>query len=86
MWWAMTIHKSQGSEFDHVIVSITPETRLLSRELLYTAVTRARSRITLIGTEADIRKAIGIHAERYSGLAEQFQSVMLSQKESLGAS
>jgi exodeoxyribonuclease V alpha subunit len=82
-WWAMTIHKSQGSEFDHVIVSITPETRLLSRELLYTALTRARSRITLIGTESDIRKAIGIHAQRYSGLAEQFQSVMLSEKESL---
>jgi len=69
-WWAMTIHKSQGSEFDNVVVSITPGTRLLSRELLYTAVTRAKSRVTIVGRLEDIRQAIQSPAERFSGLAE----------------
>ena len=68
-WWAMTIHKSQGSEFDHVIVSITPGTRLLSRELLYTAVTRAKKSVTVIGNLEDIREALKSPAKRYSGLA-----------------
>ena len=47
---AMTIHKSQGSEFDHVVVVLPPAgSRLATRELLYTAVTRARRRVTLVG-------------------------------------
>jgi len=70
-WWAMTIHKSQGSEFGHVIVSITPDTRLLSRELLYTAVTRAKSKVTIIGRRSDIEKAIASETPRYSGLVEK---------------
>ena len=42
-WWAMTIHKSQGSEFDRVVVSLPDsDSPVLTRELLYTAVTRAR--------------------------------------------
>ena len=69
-WWAMTIHKSQGSEFDSVVVSITPGTRLLSRELLYTAVTRAKKDVTIIGTRDDIAHAITTPAKRYSGLAD----------------
>ena len=68
-WWAMTIHKSQGSEFNHVIVSITPRTRLLSRELLYTAVTRAKKSVTILGHLDDIRAGLESPAQRYSGLA-----------------
>ena len=66
---AMTIHKSQGSQFDEVVVALPAESsRLLTRELLYTAVTRASDRVTLIGDEAVIRHAINRSVERASGL------------------
>ncbi len=67
-WWAMTIHKSQGSEFDNVLVAITPGTRLLSRELLYTAVTRAKRSVTVIGTASDLENALRTPARRLTGL------------------
>lgn len=69
---AMTIHKSQGSEFDHVVVVVpTEESRLLSRELLYTGVTRAKKRVTVVGSEAAVRTAIGTRVSRASGLRDQ---------------
>jgi exodeoxyribonuclease V alpha subunit len=68
--YALTVHKSQGSEYDHVLL-ILPEqlSPLLSRELLYTAVTRARSRVTIWGSEAVIRHAVDQRTRRTSGLA-----------------
>lgn len=69
-WWAMTIHKSQGSEFQTVIVSITPHSHLISRELIYTAVTRARRRVILVGRRDDIRTALSRSVHRYSGLVD----------------
>ena len=67
---AMTIHKSQGSEFDHVVVILPPgESRLATRELLYTAVTRAREAVTIVGTREGVAAAIGRRVERASGLA-----------------
>jgi len=65
----MTIHKSQGSEFDHAVI-ILPEhpSPILSRELLYTAVTRARRRVTLVGSEARVREAVTRAVARASGL------------------
>ena len=67
--WAMSIHKSQGSEFDTVYVVLPDrEARVLSRELLYTAVTRARTRVVIVGAEETLRKAIGETARRGSGL------------------
>lgn len=71
-WWAMTIHKSQGSEFDHVIVSLPMvPTRILTRELLYTAITRARSKVTIIGTSEMISAAVTRPISRASGLQER---------------
>ncbi len=68
-WWAMTIHKSQGSEFPHAVVSLPrAASPVLTRELLYTAVTRAREQVTLVGSEASIRAAIGRPVARASGL------------------
>jgi exodeoxyribonuclease V alpha subunit len=68
-WWATTIHKSQGSEFDHVIVSLPPApSPVLTRELLYTAVTRARSRLSLVASESSVRAAIENPVARASGL------------------
>lgn len=66
---AMTVHRSQGSQFDHVTVVLPEEDSPLStRELLYTALTRAQTRVRLIGTEAELRSAIGRPAARASGL------------------
>jgi exodeoxyribonuclease V alpha subunit len=66
---AMTIHKSQGSQFAHVVV-VLPEqgSPLLTRELLYTALTRGRERATLVGHEAAVRAAVRSRATRASGL------------------
>ena len=66
---AMTIHKSQGSEFDEVVVILPPaESRLATRELLYTAVTRARRVVTLVGGEAALRRAVDNRVVRQTGL------------------
>lgn len=66
---ATTIHKSQGSEFSHVIVVLPDEgSRLLTRELLYTAVTRAREHLTVVSSEAALRQAIDRRVRRASGL------------------
>jgi exodeoxyribonuclease V alpha subunit len=69
---AMTIHKAQGSQADTVTVLLPDEgSRLLSRELFYTAVTRARSHVRVVGTEAAVRAAVTRPAQRASGLAER---------------
>jgi len=74
--WAMSIHKSQGSEFDHVVVTLPPPpSRILTRELLYTAVTRARQKVTIIATEAAIRVAVDRPAARASGLTQRLTRV-----------
>jgi exodeoxyribonuclease V alpha subunit len=65
----MTIHKSQGSQLDEAVV-LLPEASspILTRELLYTAVTRARHRVTVVGTEQALRAAITRPIARASGL------------------
>lgn len=68
--WAMTLHKSQGSEFDHVLITLPPGGHpLLSRELLYTGVTRARQQVTVFADEATIRAAVDAVQQRRTGLA-----------------
>lgn len=72
---AMTIHKSQGSEFDHVVVVLPPEhSRLATRELLYTAVTRARRRVTLVGSRVAVLAALKTSERRVSGLRGRLRS------------
>ncbi|HJR91690.1 MAG TPA: exodeoxyribonuclease V subunit alpha [Acidimicrobiia bacterium] len=66
---ALTIHKSQGSQFGQVMVVLPDdESPLLTRELLYTAVTRAADRVCLVGSEAVVRAAVGRSVPRASGL------------------
>jgi exodeoxyribonuclease V alpha subunit len=68
----MTIHKSQGSEFDEVVVVLPPaESRLATRELLYTAVTRARHVVTLVGGEDALRRAVTNRVVRQTGLRDR---------------
>jgi exodeoxyribonuclease V alpha subunit len=67
---AMTIHKSQGSQASEVTVLMPPvESRLLTRELFYTAVTRAKAKVRVVGSEASVRAAIDRRAVRATGLA-----------------
>ena len=71
---AMTIHKSQGSQADEVTVLLPPQdSRLLMRELFYTAVTRAKKRVRIIGPEASVRAAVARRAVRASGLAARLR-------------
>ncbi|MDQ2847983.1 MAG: exodeoxyribonuclease V subunit alpha [Actinomycetota bacterium] len=67
--YAMTVHKSQGSQFGSVTVILPPaESPLLTRELLYTAATRASDRVRIIGTEDAVRAAVSRPVTRASGL------------------
>ena len=67
---ALTIHKSQGSEYDEVIVVLPNESsRILTRELFYTGITRTKNRLTIIGSEAVLRSAVSQAIRRTSGLA-----------------
>jgi exodeoxyribonuclease V alpha subunit len=75
--YAMTVHRSQGSQFDHVSVLLPDDdSRLLTRELLYTALTRAQSSVTLIGSEQAVRAAIQTRVLRASGLAERLAAAL----------
>ena len=71
---AMTIHKSQGSQADEVTVLLPQEdSRLLMRELFYTAVTRAKKRVLVVGAESAVRAAVERRAVRASGLARRLR-------------
>jgi len=67
--YAMTIHKSQGSQADTVSVILPPEdSALLTRELFYTAVTRAQQTVRVVGSEAAVRAAVAREVQRATGL------------------
>ena len=69
---AMTIHKAQGSQAKDITVLLPEEgSRLLTRELFYTAITRAQEHVRVVGTEAAVRAAVSRRAQRASGLAER---------------
>ena len=68
--FALTVHKSQGSEYENVMVVVPPKggKRLLTKELIYTAITRAKSVAILCGTKEVIKFAIGRRIVRESGI------------------
>jgi len=68
--FAMTVHKAQGSEFDEVWLQLPRQrTRVLSRELIYTALTRARREVHVCASADSLRQALAHRVERVSGLA-----------------
>jgi exodeoxyribonuclease V alpha subunit len=73
--FAMTIHKSQGSEFGEVLVLLpnSADVPILTRELLYTAVSRARTKVYVQGSPEVILQAAGRFVERASGIASRFR-------------
>lgn len=69
---ALTIHKSQGSEYDHAVVVIpSGDNRVVTRELLYTGITRPRTKLTLVASWESIEKAILRDARRATGLEQR---------------
>ena len=72
--WAMTVHKSQGSEFEHTVLVLPPQANpVLTRELVYTGITRSRQAFTLVAPQpAVFDAAVQRRTRRSSGLAERF--------------
>lgn len=75
---ALSIHKSQGSEFDHVIVLVPPGAEVFGREVLYTAVTRARLSVALLGDAETIAQTVQTSSCRKSGLRGRCQTQVQS--------
>jgi exodeoxyribonuclease V alpha subunit len=72
--FALTVHKSQGSEFDHAALVLPGgPSRVLSRELIYTAITRARSRVDVTGSPSLFAQAVATPTRRDSGLAARIE-------------
>ncbi|MBX3667267.1 MAG: exodeoxyribonuclease V subunit alpha [Rhodocyclaceae bacterium] len=75
--WAMSVHKAQGSEFDHACVVLPdPTSPVLTRELVYTAITRARKVLTLAGSEAALSAACQRPTRRASGLRARLHEAL----------
>lgn len=74
--FAMTVHKSQGSEFDAVSILLPDEiSPILNRELLYTAITRARKSLSIMATENALKHTINSRHQRESGLKKQLKQM-----------
>ena len=77
--WALTIHRSQGSEFDQVLVILPPDdSPLATRELIYTAITRARQCVYVWGGETTVRAALGEQAVRCTLLEASLEALTLA--------
>lgn len=74
--WAITIHRSQGSEYRDVAVVLPPDAdnRVLTRELIYTAISRARSHAEIWSTDAALRAALARPIQRQGGLRDRLQA------------
>ena len=77
--YAVTIHKSQGSEYPAVIMPLLSGPKMLfNRNLLYTGVTRARNCVTILGSSMTLREMVDNNYEnrRYTGLAERITQLL----------
>ncbi|WP_286973625.1 exodeoxyribonuclease V subunit alpha [Pseudomonas sp.] len=73
--FAMTVHKSQGSEFNQVLLALPEQpSPLLTRSLFYTGITRAKNKVEIWGLPVRLAEAVSTRAERAAGLAERLQS------------
>jgi exodeoxyribonuclease V alpha subunit len=74
--FALTVHKSQGSEFDAVLLLLPAQrSRVLGRELLYTGITRARQRVWLAAGAEVLAAAMASTAQRHSGLLARLREL-----------
>ena len=73
--WAMTVHKSQGSEFDHAALILPSRSvPLVTRELVYTAITSAKRQLSIYADEQVLTQAVVARTERRSGLGDIFSA------------
>ena len=73
--WALSVHKSQGSEYDTVLFALPDQdSPVLTRELIYTAVTRAKKKVIIAGSREMLKRAIHRKTLRFSGLAERLDT------------
>lgn len=73
--YCLSVHKSQGSEFDHVVLVLPEGSELFGREVLYTAVTRARKSLEIYGADTVIQKTVENQGLRLSGLEQRLSGV-----------
>lgn len=79
---ALTIHKSQGSEYGHTVVVLPIKTsQIVTRELVYTGITRAKPRLTLVSTRGVLHHAAATPIRRATGLADRLFSLLSSAKD-----
>ena len=72
--YAMTVHRAQGSEFDSIAIVLPGKPfAVLTRELIYTAVSRSRTSVVIVGDESMLKHAIASRVERFSGLADRIK-------------
>jgi exodeoxyribonuclease V alpha subunit len=71
--WAISIHKSQGSEFDHVFILLPEGSEAFSKELIYTAVTRAKKTVTIASNELTLRKTLEKISKPTSNIASRWE-------------
>lgn len=69
--FAMTVHKSQGSEFNHVMLVLAQTAKVVNRELIYTAITRAKQQFSFLGSVKLLKQAVAVTTQRSSGLADR---------------
>ncbi len=70
--FCLSIHKSQGSEFDHVIALLPPGSESFGKEALYTAVTRAKHQVEIVGQEDTLREMLSKRSRKVSGFTERY--------------
>lgn len=73
--YCLSVHKSQGSEFDHVVLVLPEESVMFGREVLYTAVTRARKRLEVWGEENIFQQTMGAPSRRLSGISSRLSLI-----------
>ena len=71
--FAITVHKSQGSEFENVLLALPEKSRLLTREYFYTGITRAKKTLTVFASEESVRTAIATRQERTGGFLDRLE-------------
>lgn len=74
--FCLSVHKSQGSEFDHVLLILPEGSQVFGRKVVYTAVTRARKKMTLYASTEVFTKTVETNFERFSGLVERAKAVI----------
>ncbi|MFI5344584.1 MAG: exodeoxyribonuclease V subunit alpha [Chlamydiales bacterium] len=73
--YCLSVHKSQGSEFERIILALPEGAERFGREIFYTAITRARRQIEIYGSDSTIQKTISRHETRLSGVQNRYSSV-----------